>query len=76
MTALRALIVAAVLLVIWQAVVLVFQPPPYLLPGPGRVFVALGERPDLWKVQAVTTATETIIGFVTGSCSASGWRSP
>lgn len=67
MTALRALAVAAVLLVIWQAVVTLFQPPPFLLPGPLRVFAALAERPDLWRVHAVTTLSETVIGLIAGT---------
>ena len=41
MTALRALVVAVGLLVIWQAIVSIFQPPPFLLPAPARVFAAL-----------------------------------
>ena len=50
MTALRALGVAVALLVIWQAIVLIFQPPSFMLPDPARVFAALVERPDLWRV--------------------------
>jgi putative hydroxymethylpyrimidine transport system permease protein len=65
--ALRALFVAAGLLVIWQAIVLVFAPPPFLLPGPGRVFAALRDRPDLWQVHAVTTLAETAIGLAMGA---------
>ena len=50
MTALSALAVAVALIVIWQAIVTIFQPPPFLLPDPARVFAALGARPDLWRV--------------------------
>jgi putative hydroxymethylpyrimidine transport system permease protein len=67
MTALRALFVALALLVIWQAVVWIFHPPPFLLPDPARVFMALVERPDLWQVHAVTTLIETLIGLVCGA---------
>ena len=67
MTALRALAVGAALLFIWQAIVTIFQPPPFLLPGPVRVFSALGERPELWRVHAVTTLTETLIGLASGA---------
>ena len=67
MTALRALFVGAALLVIWQAIVALFQPPPFLLPGPERVFAALISRPELWQVHAVTTLTETVIGLVCGA---------
>ena len=67
MTVLRALGVAAALLVIWQAIVLIFQPPPFILPDPARVFTALVARPDLWQVHAVTTLTESVIGLVSGA---------
>ncbi len=67
MTALRALGVAVALLVIWQAVVTIFQPPSFLLPGPARVFAALADHPNLWRVHAVTTLTETVIGLVSGA---------
>ena len=67
MTALRALGVAVALLVIWQAIVTLFAPPPFLLPGPVRVFTALAERPDLWRVHAVTTLSESVAGLLTGA---------
>ena len=72
MTALRALFVGAALLVIWQAVVMIFQPPPFLLPGPARVFAALAARPDLWQVHAMTTLNETVIGLVAGAVLGAG----
>jgi putative hydroxymethylpyrimidine transport system permease protein len=65
--ALRALYVFAGLLVIWQAVIWVFQPPHFMLPAPLAVFEALRDRPDLWQVHAVTTLTETVIGLVAGT---------
>lgn len=67
MIALRAIMVAVVLVILWQAIVLLFGPPPFMLPGPGRVLRALVERPDLWRVHAVTTLIETIIGLATGA---------
>ena len=63
----RALVVALVLLVIWQAVVLIFAPPPFMLPPPARVFTALVSRPDLWRVHAVTTLTESVLGLLIGT---------
>jgi putative hydroxymethylpyrimidine transport system permease protein len=72
MIALRALGVATGLVVIWQAVVLAFGPPSYILPSPADVFRALVERPDLWRVHAVTTLTETLIGLVTGTLLGAG----
>jgi putative hydroxymethylpyrimidine transport system permease protein len=67
MIALRALAVAIALIVVWQAVVLVFAPPPYMLPGPYAVLVALVRHPDLWRVDAVTTLIETVAGLVAGT---------
>ena len=67
MIALRALFVAVGLVVIWQTIVLVFAPPAFMLPAPIDVLDALRERPNLWRVDAVTTLTETIIGLVTGT---------
>ena len=67
MIALRAFVVAIGLLVIWQAIIFIFAPPPFMLPAPLAVFEALRDRPDLWRVHAVTTLIETLIGLVTGT---------
>jgi putative hydroxymethylpyrimidine transport system permease protein len=67
MIALRALGVAIGLLVIWQAIVIVFEPAPFMLPPPARVFAALIERQSLWRVDAVTTLTESVIGLLAGT---------
>ncbi len=64
---LRALVVGIALVVLWQGAVIVFAPPPYMLPGPGAVFLALVDHPDLWRVDALTTLTETVVGLVTGT---------
>lgn len=63
----RALFVAIGLVVIWQGIILVFDPPAFMLPGPGRVFEALRDRPDLWQVHAVTTLTESLLGLTIGA---------
>jgi putative hydroxymethylpyrimidine transport system permease protein len=62
----RAFLVGLGLLVIWQAVILVLQPPTYMLPPPSDVFRALAGRPDLWQVHAVATLTATLAGLVVG----------
>ena len=72
MIALRAVYVFAGLLLIWQAVILVFAPPHFMLPSPLAVFEALRDRPDLWRVHAVTTLTETVIGLVAGTVLGAG----
>jgi putative hydroxymethylpyrimidine transport system permease protein len=63
----RMLVAIAGLLVVWQGIVVIFRPPPFMLPGIDRVLKALIERPELWQVHAVTTATETVIGFAAGA---------
>src|SRR5579859_3042804 len=67
MIAFRALFVAIGLVIIWQAVVLAFAPPPYILPSPARVFAALQSRPELWRDHAITTLVETLIGLGLGA---------
>ncbi len=67
MIALRALGVAIGLILIWQAIILIFAPPPYFLPSPLAVLEALRDRPDLWRVHAVTTLIETIAGLAIGT---------
>jgi putative hydroxymethylpyrimidine transport system permease protein len=65
--ALRALAVAVGLVILWQAIVFVFAPPPYMLPPPLQVLQALRDNPDLWRVHAVTTLSETLVGLVSGT---------
>jgi len=67
MIVVRALGVGVALFLIWQAVVFVFAPPAYLLPPPLAVFAALRDRPDLWRVDAVTTLIETVVGLAIGT---------
>jgi len=63
----RPLFVLVGLVIVWQGVVVVFQPPSFMLPGVDRVFNALVERRDLWLVHAPTTAAEAVIGLICGS---------
>jgi putative hydroxymethylpyrimidine transport system permease protein len=64
--------VAVVLIGLWQAVILVLAPPPFMLPPPAKVWQALVSRPELWRRDAVTTLIETVIGLVTGSLAGAG----
>lgn len=66
MIVVRAFFVGIGLLVVWQAVIFVFQPPAFMLPTPVSVFEALRDRPDLWRIHGVTTLTETVIGLIFG----------
>ena len=67
MIVLRALGVGIVLIAIWQGVIWLFGPPPYLLPAPLAVAAALHDRPDLWRADLATTLIETIVGLVLGT---------
>lgn len=67
MIVVRAFFVALGLVVVWQAIIVVFSPPSFMLPSPLSVFEALRDRPSLWQVDAVTTATETVIGLIAGT---------
>lgn len=66
MIVLRALGVAFGLIVIWQLAILLFAPPAFILPTPLAVLEALRDRPDLWRVHAVTTLVETLVGLAAG----------
>jgi len=72
MIAVRALGVGIVLIAVWQAVIWLFAPPPYLLPAPLAVAAALRDRPDLWRVDMVTTLIETIVGLALGTAVGAG----
>ena len=63
----RALAVAAGLIVIWQAIVLIFAPPAFMLPPPLDVLIALRDHPDLWRHDALVTLSETLIGLAAGT---------
>jgi putative hydroxymethylpyrimidine transport system permease protein len=67
----RRLVRPAVILLglatVWQGVILVFRPPAFMFPGLDRVFAALAARPDLWRVHAVTTFTEALLGLLAGA---------
>ncbi|HZP18618.1 MAG TPA: ABC transporter permease [Bauldia sp.] len=67
MLLLRALLVALGLFVLWQAVVVLFAPAPYILPPPAAVLAALAERPSLWQGDLLTTLSEAAIGLVAGT---------
>ena len=63
----NAVMVAGVLLCVWQAAILVFQPPPFMLPSPARVWRALLARPELLTRDAAITFGEALVGLVTGA---------
>lgn len=66
MKALRLLATAAGLIVLWQALVWIAQPPAFILPGPLRVAAAFADRLDLLAGQALVTAIEILAGMILG----------
>jgi NitT/TauT family transport system permease protein len=66
--ALRLLLIA-VFLAVWEAVVRVFEIPLFILPTPSSVFTALyrGIASSLYVDHVWITLTETLLGFVVGT---------
>lgn len=63
---LRSIIICCGLLFIWQAVVVLFNLPPYILPEPLAVFKTFYLRSGLIFSESVPTLIETLLGFVLG----------
>ncbi|EFL88688.1 ABC transporter permease [Ahrensia sp. R2A130] len=63
----RALAVIAVLVAIWWAGVAIFQPAPFILPGPVAVATTLFEQGPYLLWHAGITLTEIILGLILGS---------
>lgn len=72
MTVLRGLGVALALLIVWQLSIVIFSPPPFMFPSPALVLGALLERPDLWRVHAVSTLAAATAGFLIGALVGAG----
>lgn len=65
-TPLRALVMAALLLLAWQLLVWLSGAPAYILPAPAAVFESLVDaRALLWE-HAVVTLTEIVLGMLVG----------
>ncbi|MEM1428575.1 MAG: ABC transporter permease [Pseudomonadota bacterium] len=63
----KAVLVAVVLLTLWEALVRLFDLPPFVLPGPGRVALALWENAGLIAYHTGITAVEVVLGLVIGA---------
>lgn len=64
---LRGLATAIVLLGVWWVAVLIFQPPPFILPGPERVLQTLWLQSASISYHAGITLVEIVAGLVAGS---------
>ncbi|KAA0972653.1 ABC transporter permease [Aureimonas fodinaquatilis] len=57
----------AVLLVLWQLAIWLFQPPHYILPSPSQVLSALVRQPGFFLSHSLITVSEIVLGFVLGA---------
>jgi putative hydroxymethylpyrimidine transport system permease protein len=67
MRKLHPLIVAVGLLILWQAVVQLADPPPYILPGPAAVMLTALRQWRLIVGHAGVTLSEILAGFALGA---------
>ena len=67
MKSLRALIVAAGLVAVWQAIVWLAATPPYILPGPALVLARWIDSAPLILRHAGTTLSEILLGLLFGA---------
>jgi len=67
MKLLRPLVIAAVLLAVWQAVVWGTAVPPFILPGPMKVLNTLLLRYDMILMHAWVTGAEILMGLGLGT---------
>lgn len=68
----RAVLAALIGLGLWQAVVSLTGLPPFILPGPARVAVALWENRALIAGHAVFTIIEVLLGLAIGTALGAG----
>lgn len=66
-TWLRPLLTLLGLILLWQAVVWLFDLPPYILPPPHRVALAFLQRADLLFSEAAVTVAEILLGLLFGA---------
>ena len=66
MKALRALVIGAGLLLVWQAVVSLTGVAHYILPGPVLVWQAFLANKDLLLIHSLVTGTEIVLGLLLG----------
>ncbi|WP_081869955.1 ABC transporter permease [Endozoicomonas numazuensis] len=62
----KPLLVVLGLLIIWEAIVVVFDMPDYILPGPKAVFLSMYENTSLLWEHTLVTMTEMLLGLILG----------
>lgn len=63
----RFSLIALGLLGLWEGIILLFKLPPYILPQPWEVFLALYSNFQLITHEALATILETLLGLVFGT---------
>lgn len=66
-TAAKAVAGIAGLFVVWELLVVVFDPPEFLLVGPVSAFAELIERPEYFATNTFVTLQEALAGFALGT---------
>jgi len=66
-TAIKAVVGIAGIFVIWEVLVLLINPPRFLLVGPSAAFAELFSRPEYFAINAWVTLQEALAGFVLGT---------
>jgi NitT/TauT family transport system permease protein len=59
------LAVFIIFITVWELFVRLNNMPPYILPGPSAIFIAVTDNWSNLRVSVATTITEAILGFVT-----------
>lgn len=62
----RYSLILASMLLVWQAIVMLWDIPPYLLPSPSQVFLTLYQQFNLIATESIPTIMETFLGFFFG----------
>ena len=67
MTLIRVIILMTGLILLWQMLVMITQVPPYILPGPAPVALAIVTHVEPLLRHLGTTLTEMVVGLVLGT---------
>ncbi len=65
--AVQVIVTVIILIAVWWLAVALFAPPPFILPGPGRVFQTLFEQSGMLIYNAGITLAEIILGLICGT---------
>jgi len=60
----NSLLVFSALIMLWECVILIFHVPPFMLPDPLRVALAIGARPQALLSSALITTEEALGGLI------------